>query len=63
MLIKSVAMLTATTLFAGMLVQTAAAQPGYGQSGYGQNSSRDYPSGYREGYRQGYDLVPKPRAL
>jgi len=59
MLIKSVAMLMATTLFTGSLIQTAAAQPGYGQYGYGQNSGRDYPNGYREGYRQGYDSSRK----
>jgi surface antigen len=55
MLKKSAAMLMATTLSIGMLVQTAAAQPGYGQYGYGQNQGRDYPGGYREGYRRGYD--------
>ena len=44
MLKKISALLAATTMFAGMLVQTAAAQPGYG----GDNNSRDR-------YRQGYD--------
>jgi surface antigen len=51
-MLKSVATLMATTLFTGMLVQTAAAQPGYGQG-------RDYPNGYREGYRQGYESSRK----
>jgi surface antigen len=32
--------LTATALFAAMLVQTAAAQPGYGQPGYDNNRDR-----------------------
>ncbi len=51
-MLKSVATLMATTLFTGMLVQTAAAQPGYDQG-------RDYPNGYREGYRQGYESSRK----
>lgn len=55
MLLKSFAILMATTLFTATLVQSADAQPGYGQYGYGQNSGRDYPGGYREGYRRGYD--------
>lgn len=55
MLKKSSAILMATTMFAGMLVQTAAAQPGYGQPGYGTPPGGDYNAGSRDRYRQGYD--------
>lgn len=55
MLKKSIALLMASTLCAGLFVQTAGAQPNYGQSGFGAPVRGDYGAGFREGYRQGYD--------
>jgi surface antigen len=55
MLKKSVALLTASTMFAGLFMQAAAAQPNYGQPRYDTQTRGDYSAGFREGYRQGYD--------
>jgi len=53
MLKKSGAMLLAAALLAGMPLQIATAQPGYGQPGYGP--APNYNDRSRDRYRQGYD--------
>lgn len=55
MLKNSVAILMVTTMFAGIFVQSAIAQPGYGQPGYSTAPGGDYNAGPPDRYRQGYD--------